>query len=36
VLERLVPAGAVFLGKPFTPGELQRAVRNLLAASASR
>jgi len=33
VLERLVPAGAAFLGKPFTPEALRRAVDELLAAS---
>ena len=33
VLERLVPAGAAFLGKPFTPERLRSAVDGLLAAS---
>ena len=33
VLERLVPAGAAFLGKPFTPETLRSAVDGLLAAS---
>jgi PAS domain S-box-containing protein len=33
VLERLVPAGAAFLGKPFTPGALARAVAELLPAA---
>jgi PAS domain S-box-containing protein len=33
VLERLVPAGAAFLGKPFTPESLRSAVDGLIAAS---
>ena len=33
VLERLVPAGAAFLGKPFTPESLRSAVDGLLARS---
>ena len=33
VLERLVPAGAAFLGKPFTPESLRSAVEGLLATS---
>jgi CheY-like chemotaxis protein len=36
VRERLVPAGAAFLGKPFTPDALQRAARELLRAAAER
>jgi CheY-like chemotaxis protein len=36
VRERLVPAGAAFLGKPFTPDALQQAARELLRARASR
>ncbi len=33
VLERLVPAGSAFLGKPFTPESLRSAVDGLLAAT---